>query len=309
MGISEFHKSRRQKYLGASEIASVLGVNPFQNAYDLWLLKTGRAAPFEGNQATDFGNRFEPVILDWASEQIQAKIRRNVWRVHKDTGVLSATLDAAVLDKPWAIEAKSSGLKSGRADEGFGEPGTDDVPERILVQAQHQALVADLETIWVPALLNRGHGMDFYLYRVDRNEELCQIILERGMAFWEGNVLADIPPTGETPSLETVKRLYREPESSTDLPDEVVEAWLQAKEAEKAAVEARKEAEATMLAALGDAEAGLCSSYQITYLQQSRANLDTKRLKTEHPELYAEYAKESTYRVLRKKALAREEAA
>ena len=297
MGMSEKHRKRRQKYLGASEIASVLGVNNYQNAYDLWLEKTGQVAGFEGNEATDAGNRLERALLDWAAEQLNVKVRANQWRVH-DNKIHAATLDAEVLGKPEALEAKVSGLfRPGGAHEEWGE-GREDVPDRVMVQAQQQAFVANLERVWIPALLG---GRGFVMYQIERNEKLIDIIRERGEAFWNDHVLTRVPPEDVTPSVETLKRLRREPETLVQIPDEVMDAYLHAKACAKEAKQAEEQAKAVLIEALGTAEAGECSRGRVTFLEQSRTSIDSKKLRTEYPEIYHELAKETSFRVLRDK--------
>jgi predicted phage-related endonuclease len=68
--------------------------------------------------------------------------------------------------------------------------------------------------------------------------------------------------------------------------------------------EARKEqADAAILAAMGDAEGANFDdgTEAMTYYEQGRKAVDTKRLQVEQPEIAAKYMKESKHRVLRTK--------
>ena len=292
MGMSEKHRKRRQQYLGASEMAAVLGINPWKNGLDIYLEKVGQVEPFEGNAATDRGQRLERAVLDWAADELGVKIKANQWRVHENK-VHSATLDAIILDRPTeAMEAKTT-----RGGD-WGTPGSDEVPEHVLVQCQHQCLVADLETVWVPVLTG---GLDFALYRVDRNDKLIEIIKEKGERFWNEHVVPRIPPADLAPSMETLKRLRREPETIVPIPDEIAEALLEAEAETKAAKEREEAARARLMEALGTAEAAQFRRGVFTYLEQERTSVDNKRLRAERPEIFAEYSKTTTFRVLRKK--------
>ena len=47
----------RSGYIGGSDAAVVVGLNPYASAYSLWAEKTGRTAGFAGNLATEAGTR------------------------------------------------------------------------------------------------------------------------------------------------------------------------------------------------------------------------------------------------------------
>ena len=55
--------SKGRKYLGASDAATIAGINPYQTPMELWEIMTGRAESFKGNNKTSWGHKQEPVIL------------------------------------------------------------------------------------------------------------------------------------------------------------------------------------------------------------------------------------------------------
>ena len=55
------HVTRGQG-IGGSELAAILGLDPYKTPLDVWLDKTGRAVKFEGNEATFRGNALEDAI-------------------------------------------------------------------------------------------------------------------------------------------------------------------------------------------------------------------------------------------------------
>lgn len=72
-------ETKRAKMLTATDIPTILGVNPYQTADELILRKLGKSEKFEGNVFTQWGNMFEDVamfqvykkIFDITSEIIQ----------------------------------------------------------------------------------------------------------------------------------------------------------------------------------------------------------------------------------------------
>src|SRR5512134_3290083 len=48
--------------IGASEISSIVGMNPYASPWDVWLKKTGQAPDEAENPAMEWGHRLEPAI-------------------------------------------------------------------------------------------------------------------------------------------------------------------------------------------------------------------------------------------------------
>jgi predicted phage-related endonuclease len=55
----------RSESIGGSELATMLGFNPYQSPYNLWSVKTGREQGFTGNNATLRGRFIEKGIADY----------------------------------------------------------------------------------------------------------------------------------------------------------------------------------------------------------------------------------------------------
>ncbi len=290
MPITDKQLEKRKNHIGASEVSAVLGLNPWMTAYDLWLLKCGKIERDMGdNEAAGIGNMIENGLLDYGASELGVKIKKNQARVHEG-GILSATHDALVVDKPEGMEAKTSGiLNVFAARDDWGEGETDEVPEHILVQCQAQILVSKLERVHVPALIG-GRGR--LMYHVERSTALCEIILERVTAFWEKNVQADVPPEG-VPSVEIVRFRKREPGLVLPIPAELVTRWQAIKEEKKRLEKAEDEAQAEVLAAMGDAEIGESAAGNVKVLKVESNRLDTKALKAELPEVASKYTKKS----------------
>ncbi len=84
----------RRTGIGASEVGSVLGVNPWKSAVDVWLEKQGRTEPFAGNNATYWGQRLEDIVAQEYSLRTGLKGRRLNYTLRK--GVLIGDLDRLV---------------------------------------------------------------------------------------------------------------------------------------------------------------------------------------------------------------------
>lgn len=72
----------RVRMLTCSDMAAVLGENPYSNRQAVFRKKTGQSRPFKGNYATARGTRLEPEAIS-AYERVSGK---TVW--HEDIGLL-----------------------------------------------------------------------------------------------------------------------------------------------------------------------------------------------------------------------------
>jgi len=292
----------RHKHLGASDIPAIFGLDPWRTPYDVWAEKTRRVEGDRGNAATDAGTRFEPVVVDWAAELL-GPIDRDVEVVRADLH-LCVHIDGVVRATVEPVEAKTSGLFGPLSPEWAGEFGTDEVPERVILQAHAHMLALTNgtapEVCHVPAFLGgRGFGM----FRVERNEELIEMIAEGARSFWEVYVKGDTPPPNCGPSPDVARRMRRRTGFTVPLDSAAVEhvrRWRALNEQRLTTEKAEKEAYALVLAALGDAECGDAGELGlVTYKASTSRYLDTTALREALPEVAERFTTLRTSRTLR----------
>jgi hypothetical protein len=129
----------------------------------------------------------------------------------------------------------------------------------------------------------------FKLYKVQRDDAIIVELVRRGLEFWNNHVVPRVPPPDAPPAkLETLKAIRRVPEKVIALPDDELFMTWDIARAERLACEKKEErAEAELLQALGDAEAGtLPDGSMVTYMETVRRGYTVQ---------------ESTYRQLRLK--------
>lgn len=289
MAIDAAQRRERQRYLGSSDMAAIVGKHPWRGPVDVWLEKSGQLEPEREDDSRSvraMGAFLEPAVLSWAEAELGVRLSRDLMYVSAD-GVRCANVDGLALDlaEPLLVEAKTSGLLGdARFADQFGDADTDALPEHILIQIHHQLGVlsdqADLPAFdWavVPVLLARR---GFVLYRVRRDQDLIDALRHRAREFWERYVLAGVaPPDAPPPQLEVLKRIRRTPEKTVPVPSALAIAYLVRREVRLAAENDEAEAQRALIAALGDAEGGTCdlqewkgtpAPYLISYLAQNR---------------------------------------
>lgn len=266
--ITAQQRQLRKQGIGSSDIAAILGIDPWRTAADVYLSKTMEMddAP---NDAMQAGARLESVVLDWAEEKL-GPITRDVFATNDEYPFLLANHDGLLDDRIRGVEAKTHRITSDFVDAAWGEENTDEVPDHVIVQCHHQMVVSDLESVYVPALIG---GRGFSMFHVRRDDELCKTIIERATNFWYQNVKERTPPADSIPNIEVVKRIRREPGkvATGKVPVELVQKWQQIHAEATAAGKAKKEIDAAIIACLGDAEAIESDLGLITYMETERA--------------------------------------
>jgi len=175
MAITEKQRDARAEGVGASECAAILGLSPFASAYDVWLEKTGKVVREESEQteAMEIGNAIEPTTAALAEKRLGCKLVKPTGTYKADNGVMLANLDRQV-DKA-ARGFPICELKSTWMLDGWGEPGTDEVPEAVMIQVHAQMLCSDARVAHVARMLGR-FGFSVSLFRVPFNADLARVI-------------------------------------------------------------------------------------------------------------------------------------
>jgi putative phage-type endonuclease len=269
MAITTEQRLARRQYIGSSDIAAILGLSPWRSAADVYISKT-QELDDKTNDAMDAGNRLESVVLDWAQQQIGQPFERDVMRVYDPMAANFDGISPGDLPEPFVVESKTTGI-TGIADAAYDLQFDDDtgLPDHVIVQATHQLFVAGPEyrIAWVPVLIG-GYG--FKLYRLARNDGLVDAIVEAAQTFMAHHVRLGIPPANSKPSLEILKRIRRVPSKTVPVADEIVDRWIVMRAARLQAEKDEAEAQAEVLAAMGDAEAATFGKGTITYLLSQR---------------------------------------
>lgn len=252
-------RQARRGWLGSSDLPKLAGEDPFGSALSVFLFKVYDIdEPEDTGEPIELGNEYEVPNLRWAARELGVEIELDIRTVGANP-LFRSTHDALILDRFDPVTGRGEGMEAKVRlefkDGEFGEPGTDQVPARVILQCQHQCYTGNLQRVWVPVMLPFRGRLARRLYKVERSEVLIAAILEIGVRFWTEHVLPKIPPPAVFGEVEIFKRIVREVGRVATVPAELVETWETAKRAAKQAETVRDVAYANVLAAVGDAEA------------------------------------------------------
>lgn len=256
--ITQEQLEARKQGIGGSDAAAAIGLSPYKTPLELYLEKRGEIKPpdLSDNPKVHFGEVLEEIIAQEYTRQTGRKVRRvNQTLYHPDYPWMLCHLDRSVVGgNGYALECKATSIK-----EGWGEEGTDQVPEPILIQCQHNLAVAGKRVMDVPVLIS---GWDWRLYSVPRDDEFIRLLIEEEACF-QDMIVKGTPPEPDlthqtTPAL--LGRMYPGTNGQTiEMPEEA-DHWhktlLEAKEQSKSYKAVIDGAKAHLQQMMGEAAIG-----------------------------------------------------
>lgn len=276
----------RRSGIGGSDAAAVLGLSPWRTPLAVYLEKRGEGAESAETEPMRWGTRLEPLVrqeyADRAGEVV--RVPDGLLR-HPAHQWMLATIDG-VTDSGRLVE-----IKTARSAEGWGEPGTDQVPQAYLIQVQHYLAVTALPVADVAVLIG---GSDYRQYEVPADRELHEMLIEQEAAFWARVQSGEPPePVNAADAARLWGRASREQRVvATDAVAEAV-ARLRALKLRRAEMDAEEEsARLAVMQALGEADTlvGVDGSVLCTWRAAKPAQrLDGAALKAARPDIYTQF--------------------
>jgi putative phage-type endonuclease len=239
----------RRKGIGASEIAAVLGISPWESPFSLYHRKVNGWEVTE-TEIMRTGTLLEPVIADWWIAQTDGWLMNPGLMSHPDRDWQLATPD-----RLWCTERKLEGVLEckwvAQSWDHWGEPDTDDVPVHYRAQVQWQCDVVGAEHWYIAAL---GPG-GFRSYEGHRDEKDIAVMVEAGRRFMARIEASDPPPLDDHhATLATVKRLHPDlDDTEAQIPPDIAAGYRRACAMERTAKRVKARYETRLREAMGRA--------------------------------------------------------
>lgn len=298
----------RQKGIGGSDAAVVLGLSKWKTPFELYLEKSGLVIPEEiQSDAAYFGTQLEDLVAKEFEKRSGKKVRRkNEILRHPEHEFILGNVDRMIVGEKAILECKTTSAYNAKEWE------SDEIPETYIVQIQHYlgVLGPEYKKGYFAVLIG---GNKFLWKEIERDDELIEIIFEKEIEFWNHHVLANTPPAldGSSAAEQYLKQRYEKAEKgkSVDFGSEYkgkIDSYLQLKNSIKSLEDQMKEIENQIKNEMKEAEVGFVLNYQTEWKTINSNRVDTKKLKEQFPNIYSQVVKESSYRKFGIKELTRE---
>lgn len=303
--------AKRMGGLGASEVATVLGLNKWHSELELWRIKQGLAESKAGNAAF-WGHALEDAVATVYSKRLKVQIAEMGSVQSAAYPYLTGSVDRLVLDaegrpvKILEIKTTRANYDTGEIDDsgapikawGPGNRYDDDgrvlsvdaqVPIEYLIQVMTYMIVTGLREADIAVLIS---GQDFRVYTIDWDEEIAQEIITRADQWWCTYILDNKEPPAVESDLKTVMPQKDTKVQATD----TVTAAVKELKGVKAEISSLKEKEEKLrnviVSFIGtnetviNADGKVLASYKWT---KGRESFNKDKFALEHPDLFKQY--------------------
>ena len=175
----------RKKGIGGSDAGAVLGISPWKTPLQVYMDKVGATGPIQDNDSMFWGRTLEPVIRQRYADVTNRKVVvPDTLITHPKFEFMIGNLDGITSDNR-VLE-----IKTARSAEGWGEPGSNEIPDSYMIQVQHYMLITAIPVADVAVLIG---GSDFRIYEVPAEPELMELMIEKETGFWSRVINRDPP--------------------------------------------------------------------------------------------------------------------
>jgi predicted phage-related endonuclease len=279
---SEEGRANRRTFVGASEVAGVLGESSYAGPYSVWSSKVFDADE-DRRLVFDIGHALEPVAIEWAA--IEGHVKRPVRGLptvlHPTLRHLGANLDAAELDDAGRIVTVIE-AKAWTRDDVFDIEHLDFEPETLppgkvwsaYLQMQTQMACTGARRAVLAALCDK----QLRVATVQRDDATIAYIEHTTAQFWRFVERRTPPPASER-DLDALRRTPRNERASVHDPTaaDVFAEYLAAREVASAAKTRQDRAAATLRQRLGECAILTAPGYQATRSSNDRLTVKETR--------------------------------
>lgn len=269
-GTREEWEGSRRDHIGASEVATLIGANPYQSPLALWSEKVGLLPRQDASIAMRRGHIIEPFAAELYEEATNEALRDPgefaVWS-HPELPCLRCTPDRLRVSDGAPVELKDLGYHVAR------QMAEGDPPLGYIAQVQCQMAVLGASRADLGCVID---GRDFKVFSFGRDDKFIAVMLAEVAEFYERLQTGTPPPPDGLPSTAAaLAALHPDDNGETiTLPSDAIQAAyalnlakvrLKELETEKAA------AENVLKAALGNATFGEAPGMRWSWKTQERA--------------------------------------
>jgi len=193
---------RRKNGLGGSDIAAILGLDPYRTAYDIYLDKTSPvlvgqeeeadASPEEELGPKYWGNALEDAIAEGYEKRTGFMTTKSDTIYHPLYPYLFAHPDRLIKGTDKGLEIKNVGYRQAHL---WGDESRLIIPEQYLIQIVHYILVTGFDSWDIAALIGGNKLLIKTFHNDEKISSIRDKIEEESTRFWRQHVEKKIPPT------------------------------------------------------------------------------------------------------------------
>lgn len=290
----------RKAGIGGSDAGAICGVNPYSSAMKVFHDKTSEEVEEQDNEAIRIGHDLEDYVAQRFMEATGLKVRKsNFMYRSKEHPFMIADVDRLVVGEDAGLECKTaSAYNADKWADG-------NIPLHYVMQCYHYMAVTGKRTWYIAAVIL---GREFTYRKLEWDDELINRLVGIEEDFWNNHVVPGTipPPDGSEACDEVIEQYFHTAKKASAIKLVGFDEKLNRREeilgfiAELQAEQKQIEQEVKLF--MGDNQYATSDHYRVSWGNIDSIRLDSQRIKTEKPEIYADYGKASHYRRFEVKA-------
>lgn len=286
----------RSQYIGGSDSAAVVGLNPYKSAYSVWAEKTGKIEPFGGNLATEVGTFLEEFVAKKFEEVTGKKVRRNNRSMVNDKYPWAiANIDREVVGEDAVLEIKTT------SEMNLKKFKNGEFPSQYYAQVMHYLGVTEKKVGYLAVLIGNH---DFRWFTIERDEDEINALMEAESRLYDC-IKQGVPPVadGSASTSDALQNVYScDNGRSVNLMafESSIKQYISIGEQIKRLEESRDGIANTIKAYMKEDTFGETQGYNVSWKGQTRKTFDAKRFASDHKNVdLSAYYKESSSRAFK----------
>ncbi len=283
----------RKQGIGGSDAGAVCGLNPYRTAIHVYQDKVSDETEQFDNEAMRQGREFEDYVARRFMEATGKKVKRANYMFYDEKHpFMLADVDRMVVGENAGLECKTaSPYMADKWKDGK-------IPLSYQIQCHHYMSVMGASAWYIAVLI---YGREFKFYRIERDEQIIQNLIQIEQDFWEKHVKAGVlpDPDGSKQADSVIAEYFRESREEV-IPLTGFDEKLQRRQELMTIMERmdteRRRIEQELKMYLGEAEMAENEKYRVSWKAVQSSRVDTTRLKEEEPEVYERYLKPNQIR-------------
>lgn len=284
----------RKMGITGTDAGAITGMNPFASAFQIYQDKISVEIQDIDSEKMRQGRDLEDYVAKRFSEETGLKVRNaNAIYQNEEHPIMLADFDRIIIGQQAGLECKTVSPHS--ADK--WKNGA--IPLHYQLQVQHYLAVSGYQCWYIAALIL---GQDFLIRKIERDEELIQYLITIEEKFWNENVMQHrMPePDGTKSCAEQIGKLYFKSDAEKTIELSGAEGDLKRREEIRQLLnkleKEKEQIDQKIQLQLQEAAYGITPNYRVSWITAETKRLDTKKLKTEKPEIYEKYCKSGSSR-------------
>lgn len=279
----EWLKYRKMGITG-TDAGAICGLNPYVSAFQVYQDKITEETENQDNESMRQGRDLEEYVAQRFMEETGFRVRKaNAIFQNEEHPIMLADFDRLIDGQNARLECKTvSPYSADKWSDGA-------VPVHYQMQVQHYLATSGYDCWYIAALI---FGREFVIRKIERDEEMIQYLITIEERFWNENVMKHImpDPDGTKSCSEQIAKLYFKADARKTVElsgfDELLNRrdelsqLIERMEKEKDSIDQKVKIE------MQDASYGRTERYKVSWVSSDAARLDTKKLKSEMPEVY-----------------------